>query len=42
MDNVPNCALEVSEFELQSHYYVHFQVSTLRKDMKRLIPPAIG
>ena len=42
MVKVPNCDLEVSEFEFQSHYYVRFPVNTLRKGMKSLIPPAMG
>ena len=29
----------VSEFELQSHYYVHFRTNTLGKEMNILIPP---
>ena len=32
----------VSEFELQSRYFVHFRISTLGKGMKPLIHPAIG
>ena len=37
-----DCYLEVSEFELQSRYYVHFRTNTLRKDMKPLITVARG
>ena len=33
---------EVSEFELQSRYYVHFRANTLGKGMDPLIRPAIG
>ena len=33
--------LEVSEFENQFHYYVHFQTN-LGKGMKLLIPAAMG
>ena len=34
---------EVSEFELQSRYYVHYRTNTLEKGMKPFIPrPAIG
>ena len=29
--NVPECDMVVSEFELQSHFYVHFRTSTLGK-----------
>ena len=37
-----DCRIEVSEFELQSRYYVHFRTNTLRKDMNPLILPAMG
>ena len=33
---VLDCDLEVSEFELQSYYYVHFE-----KDMNPIIPRAV-
>ena len=32
----------VSEFELQSSYYVHFRINTLEKGMNPLILPAMG
>ena len=32
----------VSEFVLQSRYYVHFRTNTLGKDMNPLILPAMG
>ena len=32
----------LSEFVLQSRYYVHFRVNTLGKSMNRLILPAMG
>ena len=32
----------VSEFVLQSRYYVHFRANTHRKDMNPLILPAMG
>ena len=32
----------VSEFVLQSRYYVHFQANTLGKGMNPLILPAMG
>ena len=32
----------VSEFELQSRYYVHFRTNTLGKRMSVLILPAMG
>ena len=33
-----DCGLEVSEFELQSRYYVHFLTNTFKKGMKTLLP----
>ena len=39
---VPNGDILVSEFELQSHYYVNFQTYTTRKDMNLLLSPAHG
>ena len=38
MANVLNFYIVVSEFELQSRYYVHFQTYTVRKDMKPPYP----
>ena len=32
----------ISEFELQSRYYVHFRVNTFGKGMIPLILPAMG
>ena len=32
-----DCSLEVSEFELQSRYYIHFRINTLRKGLTPLI-----
>ena len=32
----------VSEFELQSHCYIHFRTNTLGKGMNPLIHPAMG
>ena len=37
-----DCGTVVSEFKLQSRYYVHFQANTLGKGMKPLILPAMG
>ena len=37
-----DCGIVVSEFVLQSHYYVHFQANTLGKGMNTLILPAMG
>ena len=42
MDKVLDCSLEVNEFKLQLHYYVHFQTNTLVKDLKPLILPVMG
>ena len=35
---VLDCNFKVSEFELQSPYYVYFQTNTLRKGMNPLHP----
>ena len=37
-----DCGIVVSEFELQSHYYIHFWTNTLEKGMNPLILPAMG
>ena len=37
-----DCGIVVSEFELQSRYYVHFQTNTFGKGMNSLIFPAMG
>ena len=37
-----DCRIVVSEFVLQSRYYVHFRANTLRKGMNPLILPAMG
>ena len=34
-----DCRFEVSEFELQSRYYIHFQTNTLGRGMNLIIPP---
>ena len=34
-----NCGIVVTEFELQSHYYIPFRRNTLRKGMSTLILP---
>ena len=39
MAKVLDCSLELSKFELQSCYYVHFQTNTLEKDINSVIPP---
>ena len=36
-----DCGIVVSEFVLQSCYYVHFRVNTLGKGMNPLILPAM-
>ena len=42
MVKVMDCGIVVSEFLLQSGYYVHFRKNTLGKDMNPLILPAMG
>ena len=37
-----DCGIVVSDFVLQSHYYVHFRANTLGKGMNPLILPAMG
>ena len=37
-----DCGIVVSEFKLQSRYYVHFQANALGKGMNHLILPAMG
>ena len=40
--NVLDCDIVGSEFELESHYHVHFQTNAPGKGMKPLIPSAMG
>ena len=42
MVKVMDCGIVVSEFVLQSLYYVHFRANTLGKGMNHLILPAMG
>ena len=42
MVKVMDCRIVVSEFEFQSHYYVHFGMNTLGKGMNPLVLPAMG
>ena len=42
MANVLDCCQEVSEFELQSYYYVNFWINTFGKGMEFPITPAIS
>ena len=42
MVKVMDCGIVISEFELQSHYVVHFRTNTLGKGMNPLILPAMG
>ena len=42
MAKVLDCSLEVNEFDLKSHYYIHFQINPLQKDMNPLIPPVMS
>ena len=37
-----DCGIVVRKFKLQSRYYVHFRMNTLRKCMNLLILPAMG
>ena len=37
-----DCGIVDREFDLQSHYYVHFRTNTLGKGMNPLILPAMG
>ena len=37
-----DCVIVVSEFVLQSRYYVHLRANTLGKGMNPLILPAMG
>ena len=37
-----DCKILVSDFELQSRYYVHFWTNALEKGMNHVIPPSIG
>ena len=37
-----DCGIVVSEFELQSRYYIHFQANTLGKGMNPVILSAMG
>ena len=37
-----DCGIVVSEFILQSRYYVHFRANTISKGMNFLIFPAMG
>ena len=39
---VLDCGIVVSEFELQSHYYVHFRTNTLGKGMTPPYSPNYG
>ena len=42
MNKAMDYRIIVSEFVLQSHYYIHFQANNLGKGMKPLIIPAMG
>ena len=37
-----DCEIVVIKSELQSCYYVHFRINTLRKGMNPLMPPPMG
>ena len=38
--NVLDCDIVINKFELQSRYYVHFRINTLRKGTNPIISPA--
>ena len=40
--NMLDCDIVVSEFELQSRYYIHLRIYNLGKSMNFLIPLAIS
>ena len=42
MVKVLDCEIVVSEFELQSRYYVHFRTNTLEKGMYPPYPSSYG
>ena len=42
MDKVLDCGFEVSKFELQLCYYIHFLTNTIGKNMNPLILSAMG
>ena len=42
MDKAMDRGIVVSEFELQSCYYVHFRANTPGKGMNSLVLPAMG
>ena len=42
MVKVMNCGIVVSEFIIQSRYYIHFRPNTHEKGMNPLILPAMG
>ena len=42
MAKVLDCYFELSKFQFQSHYYIHFQTSTLVKGMNPPIPQIMG
>ena len=41
MAKAMDCGIVVSEFELQSRYYIHFRINDLEKGMKPY-PPSYG
>ena len=42
MVKVMDCEIVVSEFELQSRYYIHFRTNTLRKGMNPPLSSQLG
>ena len=42
MDKAMDCGIVVSEFVLQSRYYVHFRANALGKSINPITLPAMG
>ena len=40
--NVLDCEIKISDFKLQSHYYIHFQTKTFGNCIKSFISSAMG
>ena len=40
--NLLDCGIVVSEFELQSHYYIHFRTDALAKVRTPFLPEGMG
>ena len=42
MVKLMDCGIVVSEFEIQSNSYVHFQANTIEKSINNIIPPSMA